>query len=143
MLAALYEPAPTYLDAVYGLAFGNAGDTPEAVTGLIHYAELPGLSWTASANISLSDGTALSTDTGAGWLRVALETDDSAARTFDVDIKVAAGLVDISAEGAEILSSLYFDLYGRRLDAPAPGSVCVRRDTFTDGTTATSTVLVK
>ncbi len=142
VLADLYEPAYTYFDAVYGLKFGR-GDTAQSVTGNIGYAALPGLLWTSSDNLRISDGVAAPVANGEGWLRVAIDGKDDSFKKYDVRITGASGISEIGDGASKILSEEYYDLHGFPVTRPEKGKVYVVKRMFENGTVTSERMIAK
>ena len=62
-------------------------------------------------------------------------------KTYSFNITKVSGVDGVEAD-KEVASRTYFDLGGHRIAAPAPGSVCIVRTVYTDGTSATKKLLV-
>lgn len=134
VLADLYTPAYTYLQAIYGLVFENAENTYESVTSDIFFANLPGLVWTASDNIEMGDERAIPRVKGEGWMRVALADDDTLFKQYDLTVASPSGVDGISDGMDGVVSVEYYDLQGIRVAAPTAGSVCIERAVLNGGT---------
>ncbi len=142
VLADLYDPAPTWFEAIYGIVFTGSDDNASGSEHEILYADFDGLEWTSSENISLSGGIATPTADGTGWMRVTLSEDHSLFRQFEIIVKGHNG-VSLTGDDDNILSKEYFDLQGISVAQPVPGTPCVERAVMKDGSVRVRRVMAR
>lgn len=142
VLADLYDPAPTWFEAIYGIVFTGSDDNASGSEHEILYADFDGLEWTSSENISLSGGIATPTADGTGWMRVTLSEDHSLFRQFEIIVKGHNG-VSLTGDDDNILSKKYFDLQGISVAQPVPGTPCVERAVMKDDSVRVRRLMAK
>ena len=77
------------------------------------------------------------------WTTLEVESVYTVDGVTNVSEKASYAAVDAPGILREPVSVTYTDLLGRRLDAPAPGSLVIRTTTWSDGTVSTGKTVVK
>ena len=130
----------TLADAA-ALALTNLeSDSADDLTSYVLIGNADKVDWTGSEHFVILNGKAYPAKLGQGTL-TATSTDGKRVKTYSFNITKVSGVDGVEAD-KEVASRTYFDLGGHRIAAPAPGSVCIVRTVYTDGTSATKKLLV-
>ena len=115
-------------------------DSADDLTSYVLIGNADKVDWTGSEHFVILNGKAYPAKLGQGTL-TATSTDGKRVKTYSFNITKVSGVDGVEAD-KEVASRTYFDLGGHRIAAPAPGSVCIVRTVYTDGTSATKKLLV-
>lgn len=118
-----------------------AGDTYGAVTSAFVIGTPDGTVWTASDNLTITDGNVTSSGVGAAWLT---KTYGDHKKTYDLHITKVSGVDGLNADAA-IVKTEYYSVSGVALgqQKPAETGVYVAKDYYSNGKSAAHKIVVK
>ena len=120
------------------------GDSISKVTKAFTLLSAPAVSWTSKGDgeLQISGSTATPVKDGKITLTAA-GYEDLFKRNFELTLLAKASGIEGIADGKEIKSTLFIDMNGRIIPAPAEGQPFVVKVTYTDGTSETRKVINK
>ena len=118
-----------------------AGDTYGAVTSAFVIGTPDGTVWSASDNVTITDGNVTSSGVGAAWLT---KTYGDHKKTYDLHITKVSGVDGLNADAA-IVKTEYYSVSGVALgqQKPAETGVYVAKDYYSNGKSAAHKIVVK
>lgn len=118
-------------------------DSAQSITNGFHVGMRPNVVWSTSDGLRIDEGghVYLLKEGTHTLTATVLNTKEPLSKQYTVNV-ITLGVSDLDNDGKEIATTEYYSLSGIRLQSPIPGTPCIARIRYTDGTTATRKILI-